>query len=252
MFDLTIFHFVVGECESECGWVSFGKTCQISCSSFVLPDGIGGEAFLGDRRNVFVSFNFSGSTQPGEPFEVYGLDLHNPLVWYNEDLDAAVLQLDTGRPLPPSLGSLLDNASRSKTLYLIGHDNNARDSKVLDLKCPVKKFSDLSAETLQRCPGLVQDSQHPLFTTRTLLTCSLAHGSSGSPGFDQNGSLVVMFTTGYPRDNVGKRLDTEVEQAVNVTAIRQQLQWDPPRDFPELAYELFPTDGEPMRLGCQS
>ena len=200
---------------------------------------------MGDRRNVFVSFNFSGSTQPGEPFDVYGLDLHNPLVWYNEDLDAAVLQLDTGRPLPPSLGSLLDNASRSETLYVIGHDNKARDSKVVDLKCPVKKFSDLSAGTLQRCPGLVQDPQHPLFTTRTLLTCSLAHGSSGSPGFDQNGSLVVMFTTGYPLENVRNRTTTEVEQAVNITAIRQQLQ----RDFPQLADELFPTAEEPMGLG---
>ena len=228
-----------------------GKFVQLATLSdkyciflFFLPDSVGGEAFLADRRSVFVSFNFGRPTQPGETSEVY-LDSQRPVVWRNGDLDAAVIQLDTRLPSPPPLGSLWGEASRSTTLYMIGHDNNAGNKRVLDLQCPVKKLSDLTAETLQRCPGLVQDSQHPLFTTTTLLTCSLTHGSSGSPGFDEFGSLVVMFATGYPLENVRNRLATEVEQAVNITAIRHQLQ----RDFPQLADELFPTAEEPMGLG---
>ena len=212
--------------------------------SFFLPASVGGEAFLADPRSVFVSFNFGRPTQPGEPSEVY-LDPQRPVVWRNGDLDAVVLQLDTQLPSPPPLGSLWGNASRSTTLYMIGHDNNAGNKRVLDLQCPVKKYSDLTAETLQRCPDLVQDARHPLFTTRTLLTCSLAHGSSGSPGFDEFGSLVVMFATGYPLENVRNRTATEVEQAVNIKAIRQQLQ----RDVPQLADELFPTAEELMGLG---
>ena len=160
-------------------------------------------------------------------------------MWRNGDLDAAVLQLDTRLPLPPPLGSMWGEASRSTTLYLIGHDNNAENKRVLDLQCPVKEFYDLSVELRQRCPGLMEDSR------RTLLTCSLAHGSSGSPGFDEFGSLVVMFTTGYPLENVRNRTATEVEQAVNITAIRQLLQ----RDIPQLADELFPTVEERMGLG---
>ena len=164
---------------------------------------------------MFVSFNYSPDQQ-GEPLCQVFLHPEQSVPWKNKLLDAAVLQLQLmpSHPLPPPLGHLHGDASCSKTLYLIGHDNHADNNLVVDLHCPVKKFSSLPDQFLQDNSSDYFDMSDP---RRTLLVSSLTHGSSGSPGFDQHNCLTVMYTKGYPSKK------PQVEQAVNIVAIKNQL-----------------------------
>ena len=174
-----------------------------------------------------MSFNCQSPHQQEEPLRKVFLDPQNPVVWTNTDLDAAVLRLVRSHdPLPPPLGHLHGDASHSGTLYLIGYDNRATNNRVLDLLCPVKKLSDLSPEFLQENADHVFDMSDQ---RRTLLLTSLTHGSSGSPGFDEHGRLVVMYTAGYPNEN------PQVEQAVNIVAVKEQMI----TENPQLAEHLF-------------
>ena len=196
-----------------------------------LSECIGGLQFLGDPARVSVSFG-SGTwfhLHPGTPLE-----------WHDGNLDAAVLQLHTSEQLPPPLGHVWGNVDDSTTLHLISHDKSPQIKGALDLSCPVVKFSELTPGFRQQNPDLVDDPR------RTLLRSSFLHGSSGSPGFNGHGRLVVMYTTGYPTDDVRQGRPSTVEQAVNIAAIREQLA----SDNPQLAAELFPVGGahvgEPM------
>ena len=183
--------------------------------SLHLAECVGGEAYLSCPERVFVSFNYHSPDQQEECLHEVFLCPQNPVVWRNAALDAAVLQLVRPHdPLPPPLGHLHGDASCSDTLYLIGHDSHAANNRVVDLHCPVKKFSDLSDQFRQ------ENSAHVFNMSdqrRTLLSSSLTHGSSGSPGFDQHGCLTVMYTRGYPDEN------PQVEQAVNIVAIKEQM-----------------------------
>ena len=172
-----------------------------------------------------MSFNYSPDQQEETLCQVF-LDPEQPVPWKNKLLDAAVLRLMPSHPLPPPLGNLHGDARCSETLYLIGHDNHAANNLVVDLHCPVKKFSSLSDQFLQDNSSHYFDMSDP---RRTLLSSSLTHGSSGSPGFDQHGCLTVMYTRGYPGEN------PQVEQAVNIVAIKNQLVME----NHELAEHLF-------------
>ena len=186
------------------------------------------------RESVTVSFNYRTPDRRTEDFvEVY---LHpNPdevVVWSSPegDLDAAVLQLDTrGMPpnyrLPPPLGHLHGDAGSSSTLYFIAHDKDTdRSNRVICLKCPVVKWDALDAPVELFMRHRLSDAR------RTLLKTTLRHGSSGSPGFDEHGRLVVMYAKGI-HDTV-----VVVEQAVNIKAIKELMQ----RQRPDLAQRLFP------------
>ena len=102
------------------------------------------------------------------------------------------------------------------------------------------KVSELTPGFRQENPDLVDDPR------RTLLRSSFTHGSSGSPGFNGHGRLVVMYTTGYPTEEVRHGRPSTVEQAVNIAAIREQLA----SDRPHLVAELLPVGAahvdEPM------
>ena len=190
-----------------------------------LAECVGGEVNLGNHERVFVAFN--SPDQQEEPLRKEFFHPQNLVVWRNAALDATVLELVPSHdPLPPPLGNLHGDASGSDTLCLIGYDDSATNNRVLDLLCPVKKFSDLSPEFLQENATHVFDMSDQ---RRTLLLTSLTHGSSGSPGFDEHGRLVVMYTRGYPNEN------PQVEQAVNIVAVKEQMI----TDDPQLAEHLF-------------
>ena len=195
--------------------------------SLHLAEFVGGEVNLANHERVFVSFNYNSPDEQEERLCKVFLHPQNPIFWKNAALDAAVLQLVPSHdPLPPPLGHLHGDASHSDTLYLIGYDDRATNNRVLDLLCPVKKFEDLSPEFLR------ENADHVFGMSdqrRTLLLTSLTHGSSGSPGFDEHGRLIVMYTRGYPDEN------PQVEQAVNIVAVKEQMI----TDNPQLAEHLF-------------
>ena len=192
-------------------------------------------------ESVTVSFNYRTPDRRTEDFvEVY---LHpipdEVVVWRSpeENLDAAVLQLDTrgmhpNYRLPPPLGHLHGDASCSSKLYFIAHDKNTdRSNRVICLKCPVVKLDTLNA------PEEVVERHRLSDARRTLLKTTLRHGSSGSPGFDEHGRLVVMYAKGI--HDMGDQHNIVVEQAVNIKAIKEFMQ----QTHPGLAQHLFPEPG---------
>ena len=192
------------------------------------------EFYTRRRESVIVSFNYRTPDRRTEDFvEVY---LHpNPdevVVWSSPegDLDAAVLQLETcgmhpNYRLPPPLGHLHGDASCSSKLYFIAHDKDTdRSNRVICLKCPVVKWNALNVPVELVLRERLSDAR------RTLLKTTLRHGSSGSPGFDEHGRLVVMYTKGI------HDMGVEVEQAVNIKAIKELMQ----QTHPTLAQHLFP------------
>ena len=190
------------------------------------------EFYTRRRESVIVSFNYRTPDRRTEDFvEVY---LHpnrdEVVVWWSPegDLDAAVLQLETGEMhdrLPPPLGHLHGDASCSSKLYFIAHDKDTdRSNRVICLKCPLVKLNALNAPVELVLRERLYDAR------RTLLKTTLRHGSSGSPGFDEHGRLVVMYTKGI------HGMGVEVEQAVNIKAIKELMQ----QTHPTLAQHLFP------------
>ena len=190
---------------------------------FFFAECAGGEEYLGCSEKVFLSFNYHSPDQEGEPLQKLSLHPDKPVVWRNVDLDAAVLQLaPSHHQLPPPLGHHLGDASFSTTLYLIGHDDHTESDKYMyiDLLCPVKNASDSCVQQILQDPLHADLVDTMTDQRRTLLLSSFTHGSSGSPGFDQYGHLVVMYTRGYPGDN------PQVNQAVNIMAIKEQMSAD--------------------------
>lgn len=115
-----------------------------------------------------------------ETLSILQLEPITPIVFYNEELDFAVLQLE-GR-LPAPLRNPVGDVNESATLHLIGHSGGSFKSCALSCeRCPLD-HPDVN-------PGVLSPDW-PLFKS------SFKQGASGSPGFNDHGNLVVMLTGG--------------------------------------------------------
>ena len=160
--------------------------------------------------NVTVCFNYhrDSNTQQTlvleklEPFIVFG----------NTALDVAVLQLQERLPncLPAPLANLGD-VNQSAIVHLIGHSRGLYKS--LSLFC-------------ERC-------SESLSPDRPLIRSTFMAGSSGSPGFDDNGNLVMMLT-----DGVSDGKEFVLRQGVSMMAVYNILLRDSPNLLIEFGWSL--------------
>ena len=136
-----------------------------------------------------------------EPFIVFG----------DKALDVAVLQLQLQERLPNCLPAPLTNhlsdVNQSAIVHLIGHSRGLYKS--LSLFC-------------ERC-------SESLSPDRPLIRSTFMAGSSGSPGFDDNGYLVMMLT-----DGVSDGKEFVLRQGVSMMAVYNILL----RDSPNLLIEF--------------
>ncbi|XP_066296578.1 uncharacterized protein [Branchiostoma lanceolatum] len=163
----------------------------------------------------------------------------------NDDLDYSLLELDVpddqSDKLPPGLGHLIKETRDKTTVTIVGHPG-VRPKKI-DPSCPVVGPDHSIAVYLRFHPDPMVNNPN-----RDNYESVFAHGSSGSPGFDDEGNLVVMHACGYHLYDGSK---TEVQQGVKMVAIREDLKQrddlkrrdDLPADFLE---DLFPPPSEPM------
>eukprot|EP00058_Branchiostoma_floridae_P022256 XP_002607746.1 hypothetical protein BRAFLDRAFT_82806 [Branchiostoma floridae] len=153
-------------------------------------------------------------------------------VCYSEvsDLDYAVLKLavegamETNLDSLPHLGRLISESEDDrKMVVVVGHPHCG--SKKIDF-CPIAGVAEHYVIHI-RFPNRIQtDPRKPLYHTGVMF-----HGSSGSPGFDMNGNVVLMHTMGFP-DGSSKSI---VERGVRLTAIRDHArQTLRPEDFSEI------------------
>ena len=176
--------------------------------------------------HVQVCFNHHQSTQAALVME----QLEPAVLWYNEHLDVAVLQLRTARDLHPlpSLGDHLGLSCTNK-FHLIGHNNGGY--KAINLCCEKRPPHHPDVEALQRDPDYSPERFPTLLDpSRTLLEASMTFGASGSPCFDDRGKLVLMQTQAA--------LVREVhvfDQGVNLIDVYRLML----REKRELAVQLF-------------
>ncbi|XP_019646382.1 PREDICTED: uncharacterized protein LOC109486917, partial [Branchiostoma belcheri] len=155
-------------------------------------------------------------------------------ICHSKDLDYAILQLAVGdvemeRNLEdlPFLGQCVSEGEDSrKMVVLVGHPHGG--NKIVD-------FGRIAG--VDRChiihihhPNLIQeDERKPLYDTSVMF-----HGSSGSPGFDSFGNVVLMHTRGFYPDNSRKSV---IERGTRLTAIRDHARQTL---APEVYSEIFP------------
>ena len=158
--------------------------------------------------------------------------LEPAVLWYNEDLDVAVLQLRTARdlhPFPDSLGGLLGDVNQSLNFHLIGHSNGWY--KAVNLCCEIRPLNHPDVESLEWDPRYTPE-QFPtlLDPSRTLLEASMTFGASGSPCFDDRGKLVLMQACGFFING-----EHVFDQGVNLIDVYRLML----REKRELAVQLF-------------
>ncbi|XP_078663194.1 uncharacterized protein LOC144906615 [Branchiostoma floridae x Branchiostoma belcheri] len=180
-----------------------------------------------DTSLYTATFFVSAEREHKVPFEAPAARLK----CYSEELDYAILQLAGGDEAEridslPLLGrSISESEDDRKMVVVVGHPHGG--SKKVDF-CPIAGVVEKYAIHV-RSPNLIQaDARKPLYHTGVMF-----HGSSGSPGFDMYGNVVLMHTRGFPEG----RSKSRIECGVLLTAIkdhaRQTLQ-------PENFSEIFP------------
>ncbi|KAI8506736.1 hypothetical protein Bbelb_151770 [Branchiostoma belcheri] len=128
----------------------------------------------------------------------------------------------------PLLGrSIPESEDDRKMVVVVGHPHGG--SKKVDF-CPIAGVVEKYAIHV-RSPNLIQaDTRKPLYHTGVMF-----HGSSGSPGFDMYGNVVLMHTRGFPEG----RSKSRIECGVLLTAIkdhaRQTLQPENFTNFSKLS-----------------
>ena len=187
--------------------------------------------------SVQVCFNYHQAAQDNDLLVIEQLE--PDVVWYNERLDVAVLQLKVpgDRELPPSLGGLLGDVNQSPKFHLVGHTSG--QYKVLNLCCEKRPLDHPEVEAFRRdprCrPELFPFLFPPLFPAmfdprKTLLEPSSTFGASGSPWFDNNGKLVFMAAQGLMVNE-----ELVFDRAVNLIDVYRLMF----HEVPHLAVELF-------------
>ena len=182
---------------------------------------------------VQVCFNYHQKAQDNGLLRIEQLE--PDVLWCNESLDVAVLQLKVpvDHELPPSLGGLLGDVNQSPKFHLVGHTSG--HYKVLNLCCE-KRLLDHQEVVAFRMDPRCRPEQFPsvfpsLFDPRkTLLEPSSAFGASGSPWFDDNRRLVFMAAQGLMVNE-----ELVFDRAVNLIDVYRLMF----HEVPHLAIELF-------------
>lgn len=155
-----------------------------------------------------VCFNYC---LDNKTLSILQLEPITPIVFYNEELDVAVLQLE-GR-LPAPLRNHVGDVNESATLHLIGHSGGSFKSCALSCeRCPLD-HPDVN-------PGALSPDW-PLFKS------SFKQGASGSPGFNEHGNLVLMLTGGLDHGD-------EICMGVSIMAVWRAIS----RERPDLLTEI--------------
>ncbi|XP_078583876.1 uncharacterized protein LOC144866389, partial [Branchiostoma floridae x Branchiostoma japonicum] len=172
----------------------------------------------------------------------YKVPFHSEmLMCWSEDLDYAILRLAVGNEIErnldslPPLGSFISERDDDrKMVVVVGHPNN--ESKKVDF-CPIAGVDEHNVIHI-RFPNLIPwpaDVRKPLYHTGVMF-----HGSSGSPGFDTYGDVMLMHTRGFPDHQ------SLIECGVRLTAIRDHArQTLPPEDFSD----IFPLSAGQFSFG---
>ena len=201
----------------------------LSSLTFVSVPGVVGEGAL-SSPHVQVCFNYHQSAQDNNMLVMEQLE--PAVLWYNEDLDVAVLELQIPRDFhsfPDSLGDLLGDVNQSLKFHLIGHSGGGY--KALNLCCEIRPPSHPDVESLEWHPSYTLERFPTLLDpSRTLLEASMIYGASGSPCFDDLGSLVLMHASGLFIDGVHV-----FDQGVNLIDVYRLML----REKRELAVQLF-------------
>ncbi|XP_066264220.1 serine protease FAM111A-like [Branchiostoma lanceolatum] len=182
--------------------------------------------------SLFTATFFVSSTQEYKvSFPATTLKCHS------EDLDYAILQLSVDDDIAsvidslPYLGRYISESVDDRNMVVVvGHPYGG--SKIVDF-CPIAGL-DQSYIIHVRFgnPEFPQeDPRKPLYHTGVMF-----HGSSGSPGFDTHGNVVLMHTRGFFPDRSRQSL---VERGVRLSAIREHARNDP-NLAPEVFSEIFP------------
>ncbi|XP_078581899.1 uncharacterized protein LOC144865204 [Branchiostoma floridae x Branchiostoma japonicum] len=187
-----------------------------------------------------ATFFVSGEREYKVPFESPA----SLLKCYSEDLDYAILQLAVEDEMARSLESLpllvhfiSESEDSRKMVVLVGHPSGG--SKVVDfgLIAGVAKRYVIHI----RYPDMIQeDARKPIYDTSVMF-----HGSSGSPGFDTYGNVVLMHTRGF-LDDGGQSC---IERGVRLSAIRDHARQNL---APEVFSEIFPASFEQLATSLSS
>ncbi|XP_078598131.1 uncharacterized protein LOC144874135 isoform X2 [Branchiostoma floridae x Branchiostoma japonicum] len=154
-----------------------------------------------------------------------------------EDLDYAILQLlvndETASCIDnlPCLGHYIsDSVDDRNMVVVVGHPYGG--SKKVDF-CPIVGMDQRYIIDAQfGNPELPQeDPRKPLYHTGVMF-----HGASGAPGFDTNGNVMIMHTTGFYPDPDARR-QSIVERGVRLSAVREHARQ---MLAPEVFSEIFP------------
>ncbi|XP_035680309.1 uncharacterized protein LOC118418474 [Branchiostoma floridae] len=198
--------------------------------------------------NAFVFLNYKKSRdfdkQPSEDlleFKVLRVVCSSQV----GDLDYSLLELDIpddqAERLPIGVGhKIVKQAQQNTTVTIIGHPGG-RPKKV-DPSCPVVGPNHRITVYLKFHPELWDDYAMVYDAKRNNYMSGFGSGASGSPGFDEDGNLVVMHACGY---HLYDRSKTEVEQGVRMTAIRDDLKQHLPADLWD---DLFLPPTESMEV----
>ena len=186
---------------------------------------------------VQVCFNYHQAAQDDGLLVIEQLE--PDVLWYNESLDVAVLQLKVpeDHELPPSLGGFLGDVNQSPKFHLIGHPRGKY--KILNLCCKKRLSEHPEVEAFRMDPRYRPELFPSLHDPRkTLLEPSSTFGASGSPWFDDNGRLVFMAAQGLMLDG-----ETKLDVAVNLIEVYRLMF----QEKQHLADELFGDQGNPRQ-----
>ncbi|XP_078693243.1 serine protease FAM111A-like [Branchiostoma floridae x Branchiostoma belcheri] len=156
----------------------------------------------------------------------------------HDQLDYSVLALEPldDSEFPPGLESLICLTTKKSTVSIIGHPGG--DPKTFAIRCPiVSPKQNKVTYYLKFNPNPTGDADYSKVSdpARATYRTDFDYGSSGSPGFDQNGKLIVMHTCGYP---LYPGSESVLEQGIRMTAIYRDLK----QNKPDLFREIFPQD----------
>ena len=192
----------------------------------MLPDLFGVRTL--SSPHVQVCFNYQQSAQDNNMLVMEQLE--PGVLWYNKDLDVAVLQLKTprdGHAFPPGLGHHLEDVHQKLNFHMIGHSNG--EYKAVNLCCEKRSSDQPDVQELRQVYS-PYDFRAFVDPYKTLLEASMTYGASGSPCFDNLGNLVLMQTHSAVVNEVHL-----FNQAVNLIDVyRLMLQ-----EKQELAVQLF-------------
>ncbi|XP_078688182.1 uncharacterized protein LOC144920135 [Branchiostoma floridae x Branchiostoma belcheri] len=140
---------------------------------------------------------------------------------YDVELDYAILELENVPPHAAPLGQFVSElCHQDGVVIVVGHPGGQR--KRVDF-CPIAVVDqnfEVHVRNVRGIPDNPVDFPQQVAGRANYHTSSMFHGSSGSPGFDKSGNLVVMHTRGFfPYSNS----PSIVEQGVLMTSIREHV-----------------------------